>query len=166
MRTCCAGCAAGTQNALPLKSAKRPPVPVTFFQFWAQRNGLVLLKRRREQGLFGGMWELPGFTEEGHAERADPVRLAERCEALLGPGWRPGGELARVERTLTHRRILFVVHEAHGETPAGEELLWASEQETAALALSSAQRAAWRAVREGLKNASAPQGALPKCSSR
>ena len=157
VRDLCAGHEAGTQDALPVKTAKKPPAPVTVFQFRAERGGRVLLTQRKKSGLFGGMWELPGFMVEGHREKADPRRLRAQCAKLLGPGWRPGRELARVARTLTHRKILFVVHLAEnfekGAPQASQDgLLWASEEDFRALAVSTAQRAAWRAVKNALCN--------------
>ena len=163
VRDMCAGCEAGTQSALPVKTAKKPPVPVTVFQFRAERNGLVLLTQREKTGLFGGMWELPGFTEEGHHEKADSRRLRAHCARLLGPAWRPGRELARVQRTLTHRKILFIVYQAEnfdGEPPQANQdgLLWASEEDFRTLAVSTAQRAAWRAAKSALLNLEGKQG--------
>ncbi len=151
-RVQCAANEAETQNVLPVKTAKKPPAPVTVFQFRAERDGLVLLSQRGKTGLFGGMWELPGFMVGGHLERADPRLLKAQCAKLLGPGWRPGRELARITRTLTHRKILFVVHLAvlfEKEAPATNRdgLFWASEEDFRTLAVSSAQRAAWRAAK-------------------
>ena len=163
VRDMCAGCEAGTQGDLPVKTAKKPPVPVTVFQFRAERNGLVLLTQREKTGLFGGMWELPGFMEEGHHEKADPRRLRAHCARLLGPAWRPGRELARTRRTLTHRKILFIVYQAEnfgGEPPQANQdgLLWASEKDFRTLAVSTAQRAAWRAAKSALCNLEGKQG--------
>ena len=84
VREMCAGHEAGTQNTLPVKAGKKPPAPVTIFQFRAERNGLVALMQREKTGLFGGMWELPGFMEQGHRENADPHRLRAQCAKLLG----------------------------------------------------------------------------------
>ena len=157
VRNLCAGHRAGTQNALPVKSARKPPAPYTLFQFLAMRDGRVLLAQREKTGLFGGMWELPGFMVAGHPEKADPRRLRSQCARLLGPGRRPGRELARTIRTLTHRKMLFVVHLA--ETCGNEAqpanrvgLLWASEEDFRALAVSTAQREAWRAAKLALRD--------------
>ncbi|MDE0333019.1 MAG: A/G-specific adenine glycosylase [Nitrospinae bacterium] len=157
VRNLCASHKTGTQHALPVKTAKIPPAPYTLFQFRAEQNGLVLLSQRERTGLFGGMWELPGFMVEGHLEKADRRRLKAQCAKLLGPGWRPGRELARITRTLTHRKILFVVHLAEnsgkGAPPASQDgRLWASEEDFRALAVSTAQRAAWRAAKSALRN--------------
>lgn len=155
VRDLCAGRQAGTQRALPVKTAKKPPAPYTLFQFRAERDGLVLLTRRERTGLFGGMWELPGFMLEGHHEKIDRRRLRTQCAKLLGTGWRPGRELARTTRTLTHRKILFVVYLAENPDmntpPANQDgLLWASGEDFRTLAVSTAQRAAWRAAGSAL----------------
>ena len=155
VRDLCAGHRAGTQRALPVKTAKKPPAPYTLFQFRAERDGLVLLTQRERTGLFGGMWELPGFMLEGHHEKADSRRLRAQCARLLGPGWRPGRELARTTRTLTHRKILFVVYLAENPDmntpPANQDgLLWASGEDFRTLPVSTAQRAAWRAAGSAL----------------
>ena len=157
VRVLCAGHEAGTQNALPVKTAKKPPAPYTLFQFRAERNGLVLLTQRDKAGLFGGMWELPGFMEAGHLEKGDPRRLRTQCAGLIGEGWRPGRELARITRTLTHRKIMFVVHLAENFNESASQasqdgVLWASEEEFRSLAVSTAQRAAWRAAKSALRN--------------
>ena len=146
-----------------MKTAKKPPAPYTFFQFRAERDGLVLLAQREKTGLFGGMWELPGFMVEGRLEKADLRRLKAQCAKLLGAGWRPGRELARVTRTLTHRKILFVVHLAEnfekGAPQANQDgFLWASGEDFRTLAVSTAQRAAWRAAESALRNLEGKQG--------
>ncbi len=158
VRGLCAGLRAGVQDALPVKTPKKPPAPVTLFQFWAQRNGLLLLAQRAESGLWGGMWELPGFMEDGHLRNVDPGRLRAGCAEALGGGWRPRRELARVQRTLTHRKVLFVVYQAENPDGAGLRThgggrVWASEEEVGALPISSAQRAAWRAAKDALRAA-------------
>ena len=109
------------------------------------------------------MWELPGFMVEGHHEKMDPRRLRTQCAELLGTGWRPGRELARTTRTLTHRKILFVVHLAEnfekGSPPASQDgRLWASGEDFRTLAVSTAQRAAWRAAESALRNLEGKQG--------
>ena len=153
----CAARARGTVALRPVKSKKAPPRAATLFQFWAERKGRLLLARREEDGLFGGLWELPGWMEEGHKEAPRGPALGRRCRSLLGPGWLPGEELARLVRTLTHRRILFIVLRAHpplgrraAPTQEGESATWAGPGELAGLPLSSAQRAAIAAARKRL----------------
>jgi A/G-specific adenine glycosylase len=84
----------------PRKAARRSRLELAVAV--AQRRGAVLLARRPEGGLFGGLWELP-CAEAG----ADPGRALER---LLGPRATVGPELAVVERTLTHRDLVLRLH--------------------------------------------------------
>ncbi|MEE9239965.1 MAG: A/G-specific adenine glycosylase [bacterium] len=152
----CQSLAAGTAALRPVKTKKKPPKNVTVFQLWAKRRRALRLVRREENGLFGGMWELPGWMEDGHQERPDRKTLLKLCRNVLGPGWRVDGEIARLSRTLTHRKILFVVLRA--AAPKGKlalsrsvgEAIWAKEDELAALPISTAQRAAIKAAREAL----------------
>jgi A/G-specific adenine glycosylase len=59
-RTCCAAAAAGMADALPVHSEK-PERPSRYgVAFWLTRpDGAVLLRRRPEKGLLGGMTEIP-----------------------------------------------------------------------------------------------------------
>ena len=134
VRVLCAGHLAGTQNALPVKTAKKPPEPYTLFQFRAERNGLVLLTQREKTGLFGGMWELPGFMVEGHKKKADPHRIRAQCAKLLGPGWRRDANSPESPERSPTGKILF--RRASGgnfenTSPQADRngLLWASEED-------------------------------------
>src|SRR6516162_5603839 len=59
-RACCAAAAAGVAEALPVQRAK-PERPSRYgVAFWLTRpDGAVLLRRRPEKGLLGGMTEIP-----------------------------------------------------------------------------------------------------------
>jgi A/G-specific adenine glycosylase len=159
----CAARQAGTAAHRPVRSPRRAPREATAFQLWAEREGKLRLVRREEDGLFGGLWELPGWLAEGRPEPSGR-EWARACARHLGPGWRAGGEVARAERLLTHRRILFVLRRAL--PPEGKRIslkdedgaVWADAEMLAALPLSSAQRAAIEAARIEGRNA---QGKLP-----
>ncbi|WP_342250916.1 A/G-specific adenine glycosylase [Sphingomonas sp. OTU376] len=59
LRAHCAGFAGGTPERFPIKSAK-PPKPQRYgTMFWLERDGRVLLVRRPDKGLLGGMRALP-----------------------------------------------------------------------------------------------------------
>ena len=131
VRAHCAGHDAGTQNALPVKTAKKPPAPYTFFQFRAERDGLVLLAQREKTGLFGGMWELPGFPEP--PERSPTERF---CSSYT---WRKISRRARLQQAKTD-----------GSGRPGRI--------SARLAVSTAQRAVWRAAESALRNPEGKQG--------
>jgi A/G-specific adenine glycosylase len=110
----------------------------------AQRRGAVLLARRPEGGLFGGLWELPSTEAGADAERA--------LERLLGEGATVGPELAVVERTLTHRNLVLRLHPTRlpGRLPAAPapytEWRWVARAEVARLGMSSATEAALAAA--------------------
>lgn len=142
----------------PVKTKKKPPKNVTVFQLWAKRRNALRMVRREEDGLFGGMWELPGWMEDGHRKRPDKKNLEKLCRSALGPGWRASGEIARVSRTLTHRKILFVVlnalppKEKQGRSQSSDGAIWANKDDLVTLPISTAQRAAIKAAGKALEN--------------
>ncbi|MGQ0484431.1 MAG: A/G-specific adenine glycosylase [Hyphomicrobiales bacterium] len=91
----CAGRRKGLAGMLPRKSA-RPPIPTRKgVAFWIERgDGAVLLRRRPDKGLLGGMMEIPSTPWTArlprHPETAAPLAAAWR--KLSG----------RVEHTFTH----------------------------------------------------------------
>jgi A/G-specific adenine glycosylase len=59
-RDSCAACRQGVAEDLPVKPAKEARPTRHGVAFWAQRkDGSVLMRRRPEQGLLGGMMEIP-----------------------------------------------------------------------------------------------------------
>ncbi|MBI4251185.1 MAG: A/G-specific adenine glycosylase [Candidatus Tectomicrobia bacterium] len=151
----CAARKAGTAAQRPVRSPKRPPREATVFQLWAEQRGRLRLVRREEDGLFGGLWELPGWMAGGGPEPSER-EWARACAKHLGPGWKAGGEIARAARVLTHRRILFVLRRAL--PPEGKRIslkdadgaMWVDAEALKALPLSNAQRAAIAAGRRGI----------------
>jgi A/G-specific adenine glycosylase len=84
-RACCAGAAAGVAEALPVQSAK-PERPSRYgVAFWLIRpDGAVLLRRRAEKGLLGGMTEIPSTPW-----RAEPWTIEEAVRnAPAAAEWR------------------------------------------------------------------------------
>ena len=99
------------------------------------KRGAVLLGRRPERGLFGGLWELPGVDGD-----------REALAIALGNGFTLGEQLASVERTLTHRELRLELVRARGPARLGRiepylELRWANAQAARALGMSSAMSA-------------------------
>ena len=99
-------------SVLPRKKAK-PPVPTRRgTAFWVERgDGAVLLRRRPEKGLLGGMMEVPS-TDWGEQPQQPQM------QAPLSAIWRklPG----RVEHTFTHFHLVLEVLRA--ETIENEAL--------------------------------------------
>ena len=104
------------------------------------RGATVLLGRRAESGLFGGLWELP-CVEGGEAPA--PQALA----ALLGRGAVVERHVQTVQRALTHRDLVIDVYRAR--VPRGfagprgyAEWRWTALPAARALGMSTAMAAA------------------------
>lgn len=117
----CAARRAGIAEALPARADKAPRPTRRALAFWAtDAAGSVLLRRRPERGLLGGMMEVPSTPWR---EGAVPD-LAEAAAAAPGPAaWRllPGA----VRHTFTHFHLELTV--AAGRltgAPTGPGALW------------------------------------------
>ncbi|MFO1133523.1 MAG: A/G-specific adenine glycosylase [Hyphomicrobiales bacterium] len=97
----CRGRITGLAPALPRKAPKRQVPTRRGVAFWISRqDGAVLLRRRPEKGLLGGMMEVPS------TEWSERVKEAE-AQAPLAAQWRrlPG----LVEHTFTHFHLELAV---------------------------------------------------------
>ncbi len=100
----CAARAMGTPTAFPV-SAKKAPVPHHDVAVGLLRDdaGRLLIQRRPDDGLLGGLWEFPGGKREsGEAlEQSCAREFAEELglEITVGP------LVARVEHAYSHFRI-------------------------------------------------------------
>jgi A/G-specific adenine glycosylase len=96
----------GIQNELPVVKKKKAPRAVEMVALVIRRDDQVLLGRRREGGLFGGLWEPPMIeANDGHSPGA---ALSE----LLGVGPRALTKLTTVGRAthiLTHRKLSVTI---------------------------------------------------------
>ena len=105
-----AGCAAhrtGMAGALPRRSPKAARPVRHGIHFWLEdRAGRVLLRRRPERGLLGGMTELPGT-----AWRAEPWTLAEAAPPMA-LDWSPAGGVRHV---FTHFELNIALYAARTE---------------------------------------------------
>jgi len=107
-----------------------------------RRGGRLLLVRRAGPGLLAGLWGPPAVAVAPGEAAGPALRAALRREH--GVAAAVGGELARVERRLTHRALTLVALgcRLRGPTPrAGEGLRWAAPRELPGLGLASATRA-------------------------
>ncbi len=153
-------CGAGREGRaldFPRKKVKRVAPARVAVGALLCRGEAVLLGRRQPQGLFGGLFELPGaLLAEAHPATDPDLRPADR-EGLLraalaaavdaGAGLRLEiGELrGTVDHTLTHMRLQLYVFEAEvigGEADAREggpwdTLRWIRPSERASIGLST-----------------------------
>jgi A/G-specific adenine glycosylase len=96
VRVECRARARGLTDKLPRARSKKAPAKVRAVGFVLRRRSRVLLGRRVESGLFGGMWEPPHVADGGRV-------LLEAA----GPRVRRVGSVTHV---LSHRRIEMTVH--------------------------------------------------------
>ncbi len=116
----CAARAAGIQEELPRKAAKADKPTRRGVAYWLLNpEGAVLLRRRAEQGLLGGMTEVPSTAWAAAA----PDEAAVGTQAPLDVGWRrlPGV----VRHTFSHFHLeLEVVAAKAGDGWRRAEGLW------------------------------------------
>ena len=104
----CAARKSGIAASLPRKAPKKPVPLRRGVAFWIERaDGAVLLRRRPEKGLLGGMMEVPS-TAWGE------IASTPETQAPLAAGWieLPG----RVDHTFTHFQLELAVMKADGIT--------------------------------------------------
>ena len=145
----CAALAADRVRDLPpprIRPAKRPLRMAV--GVW-RRDGVVLLGRRADRGLFGGLWELPAVEV---AENDDLRAIAVAFRSLFGPV-AVGEPLGTVKRTLTHRTLTLDLFEIDGRfvprrNAAIQEWRWVREGETVGLGMSTAMERALSLARD------------------
>lgn len=103
VRVHCDGLATGAPADFPVKKARRKAPQRRAVSAAVWRDGRLLLGRRPPEGLFGGLYELPGALLDGAGDpvAAAPALLAER----LGAGATVTARLGTVRHTLTHMRL-------------------------------------------------------------
>lgn len=118
----CAASARGIAEQLPLRLERAERPQRVGFAFVALReDGRVLLRKRPEAGLLGGMLEVPG-TEWG--DLLPPAREALRTAPVRADWWAVPGTVVHV---FTHFRLEVIVYRAL--VPADIGLTFWAEQE-------------------------------------
>ncbi len=125
----CAARAAGTQETFPRKAAKteRPVRRGTAFVA-IRPDGAILLRRRADKGLLGGMTEVPG---------SDWLPTAPAVEPPLPGNWRSSGQ---IEHTFTHFHLILEVLTAVVDAPAPEGHWWSGANAITGEALPSVMK--------------------------
>jgi A/G-specific adenine glycosylase len=138
----CRAHAEGNAAALPRRAPRRARPARHGIAFWTVRgDGAVLLRRRPERGLLGGMVEVPSTPW-----RAEPWTLAEAAaHAPAQARWRLLPE--PVEHGFTHFRLTLGV--AVGRASGRAEGLWCAPDDFAALALPTLMKKVCRAADAG-----------------
>lgn len=155
--TRCAAFAVGDPERYPAKAEKRPVPEVSGAAAVLLREGQVLLARRPERGLFGGLYELPGVDPV--SEGQDPATaLKVALEERLGLEVQLSGGLGTVRHVFTHRRLTLHLHRAAAsEEPAPRAfytaLVWADPRALPGIGVSTL-------TLKALEQALGPQGSL------
>ncbi|MAF48201.1 MAG: A/G-specific adenine glycosylase [Rhodospirillales bacterium] len=114
----CAARAAGKAEAYPRKGPKKPKPTRRGWVFWARDDtGRVLIRRRPEAGLLGGMMEFPS-TDWIEAPPSEVTQDAATASAPLPAEWRrlPG----LVRHSFTHFHLELGVLSGECASPVGE----------------------------------------------
>ena len=113
----CRARAAGVAERLPVKAPRRRRPVRRGIAYWTEDGaGRVLLRRRPENGLLGGMMEVPSgpWVEEGPPPEDPPVEGE----------WEPLGAVAR--HGFTHFILELEVRTGTSAAPAPGDCVWAS----------------------------------------
>jgi A/G-specific adenine glycosylase len=146
----CAANARGIEASLPLRAARAERPMRLGIAFVALReDGSVLLRRRAEAGLLGGMLEVPSTAWE---DLLPPAKEALRAAPLKADWWQVPGT---VTHTFTHFRLELIVYRALVPTDATltfwaepERCRWVKRRELDRVALPSVMR---KVVAHGLR---------------
>jgi A/G-specific adenine glycosylase len=135
----CAARAAGTQERYPLKAAKaeRPVRRGTAFVA-VRADGAVLLRRRPDKGLLGGMTEVPGTGWAAEAPAAEPP-VPGQWTRIAVP----------VEHTFTHFHLVLDVLKGNVDGKPPVNHWWSSPEDLPGEALPSVMKKAVEAAIPG-----------------
>jgi A/G-specific adenine glycosylase len=139
----CAAWAAGTQEQRPGRVPRRAPRRATYAVAVAHQDGRVLLERRPEGKLLGGMWAFPEAEVESEADAAGAavgvaVRLGVAADANAMPEALPA-----CEHKFTHLHATYLPYLVLGLAAAAGvdgERVWLDLVDPSGLALPVAQR--------------------------
>lgn len=139
VRRACRALSHGRVQAIPPARPRRARQSLRLTAAVWIRQRRVLLARREERGLFGGLWELPCSEARGRPDAT--------LRALLGPRLRVGRMLGELKRTLTHRELTLRLYEVSGGRPPAtaapyRELRWVGPASARRLAMSTAMQLA------------------------
>jgi len=150
LRNACAARAQGLQASVPGKKPRGPLPHHRVAVAVISRAGRVLIGRRPERGLLGGLWEFPGGRLE--AGETPERALVRGVRAELGVSLAVGSLLARVRHAYTHFSIEMSAYDCR--VAAGEPrprvhtaLRWVSRRELRRYAFPGANRKILAALR-------------------
>lgn len=142
LRSSCEGYRRGIQEAIPGKGPGKVLPHHDVVAAWIPGpKGTVLIGRRPERGLLGGLWELPGGRREPGETREDALRRVMREE--WGMGVTVGTRLASLPHAFSHFRITlhgFPCRRTNGRPRTAREWRWERPETLSGLAFPRAYR--------------------------
>lgn len=135
----------GQTAELPFKRQKPKAPEFRYAALVLRRAGRVLIRRRPEEGLLGGLWEFPRWRAADGEDEAEV--LARQCRAELSLIPRNLVKLGAIRHTYTHFRMMAVVYrsaEPADPGPLPEDARWVEEGELCEYPQSTADRKMWR----------------------
>ena len=130
----CEGRKLGIAESLPRKQAKAKIPTRLGIAFWVERNdGHILLRRRPQKGLLGGMMEIPSTAWEAKLPRKVTAPMEAKWTKLKIP----------VEHTFTHfhlRLDVWKTSAANSSLPEDGDYRWVHKNDLAEEALPSLMR--------------------------
>ena len=154
----CKGLALGIAETLPRRSPRRPRPLRHGVSFWlTRRDGAVLLRRRPDDGLLGGMIELPStpWREEPWGLAEATAHAPQRCRWLALP--------EPVRHGFTHFEIELVVAVAETESVGDPGDIWCPPARFSEYALPTLTR---KLVRYASRQPSGPAELGPSADGR
>ena len=140
----CAAFASGTPEAFPVVSPRRAvPQATVAVGLVTDDAGRILMQRRPESVMLGGLWEFPGGKVEPGETPAEAC--ARELHEELGITAEVGAAVATVDHTYSHLRVrihAFRCRIASGEprTVTGEPMRWLAPDELDTVAVPRASR--------------------------
>lgn len=132
-RSPCAAYNLGTQSELPMRESKGPlPHKVIAVAVIGNDQAQVLIDRRRQEGLLGGLWEFPGGKLEANETLEDCVRREVQEELAIAI--EVGEQLMTLDHAYTHFKVtlhVFLCRHLSGEpqTLECDEVRWVTLEE-------------------------------------
>ncbi|PJB82223.1 MAG: A/G-specific adenine glycosylase [Acidobacteria bacterium CG_4_9_14_3_um_filter_49_7] len=137
-------------SELPIKSRKRPvPQYRIVVAVITDSSGRMLIQKRPENGLLGGLWEFPG----GKVEKGEtlPDALKRECMEELAVKVKVGKEITTIRHAYTHFKILltaFYCTITSGTLTSYLPFRWAKMEDIASLPFPKANHKILPALRE------------------
>ncbi len=132
----------GTVGAIPLKSRQKPlPHYDIVVAVIEDAKGRILLGRRPDNGLLGGLWAFPG----GKREKGESLTaaLAREIAADPGIGIAVGGKIGAVRHAYSHFRVTLHAYRCHlvrRRLRASPDVIWIAPSGLAGYALPRTNR--------------------------